>query len=1040
MALSTKRTNASSSEFAAELGRCVVLFDLDGTLMDSETARMDGWKRAIQEIKDLLVWDVNTAYAAYQAIYNCHAEITGRVGPRGHVFEDMRQEWNTRISYALLIALTHDARFPRPAGVDVNQYTRLLLDLMRSPEDRDRLLGEAEYIADLWNVRYLRPLDKAIEAFWDDNFSKYLFPGVEDTLRQLRKAGIEYYVASEGHLPTQWRKISALGLDKRSARGDEPLVSPGCLLTTGQAAYPRREMQALEGLMEWYRSQAAAGRDAIRLLTHGRTPAKEAIQELNLKIASAKIMADGVARIRALFDRLARKFNVGTSGQVQPEFYKRVVYAVNLRPGDPREALAGFDLSWNPSRSFRLAMVGDRFESDIEPILALAERSLMTKVLAVWVRQGRYGQKDSPKTQGGFVACDNVIDAASKYLLQASEWQARTEPITLPGGLFSSAIVPSANVIGETLEGNVTGLIVGVGAARNVDPANQELAPESKTSLQTRKRLVDEMLQMIVKDIIVSPSRSDVLGILSTLCKDKGRLPLLQHCAGYRASLVEIFIEIASGTTDTSDAGEQPEFEKCFEVLLGLLDVADLAWASAVVRVVSASRAAKQRIFASHDLADKLLDRLEQVMKHPDFAAIEEATTLCVEVATHAPHRGRHANVASGYVPPEAKEAPPGISRVSSVICLGHGSPTGGPQQSVLLGQNAERQDVFCRLGGGEARNVVCICGGVGSGKSNTLKILIKGALTGETAGDPPLQSSVLVFHPEKPGPSDMVEAAETGGRSVMVFTTRPELPHIEQLYREYRNVVVKPLLFRLDQLPEDILCRLMELPTAAAGGFRTILQRERSARPVLSIPRLISAVQRSALEARQIGKVIDGLRKIESIVASQGEASVYDEISPGSLAIVDCGRGQGTDKDSRLSFWTTLLSGLSFGEDTPQREWLLVFDEFHHAFAHRRGPWGRWLSETTSALMKLGRHARVSMIAASQSSSDFSGHDFTADASVLLIHKIDTKLFKAPPGVLWGLAAHQPPDTFRSLERGQAWYCSEQEAGPVRVKHLESK
>jgi beta-phosphoglucomutase-like phosphatase (HAD superfamily) len=195
--------------------RRVVLLDLDGTLMDSEKARTEAWRRALRHIEAIVRRDPAATLAAYAAIYNCHGLIleTAPVGSRGHVFEDMRQEWNTRMSYALLIAWSEAGDlFPPDAGSQVNHYQRALQALLETRRHRERVLERAEHIANPSSIEYTQKIDQAVEAFWNGNF--HLYPGVKELLRELRRKDIEYYVATEGHLPTQWRKICSLGLDQ----------------------------------------------------------------------------------------------------------------------------------------------------------------------------------------------------------------------------------------------------------------------------------------------------------------------------------------------------------------------------------------------------------------------------------------------------------------------------------------------------------------------------------------------------------------------------------------------------------------------------------------------------------------------------------------------------------------------------------------------------------------------------------------------------------------------------------------------------------
>src|SRR5205085_11602818 len=142
-------------------------------------------------------------------------------------------------------------------------------------------------------------------------------------------------IATEGHLPTQWWKIRTLGLDQPHPEdpGGERLVQPRQLLATSQAARPHRALQALISLSEWYRGRAAASREASDVYPPLPEPHRS---QLQIASESSKLSAAGLARMARFFERLASKISEDASGEVKPEFYTRVLYAINQAPDDPR--------------------------------------------------------------------------------------------------------------------------------------------------------------------------------------------------------------------------------------------------------------------------------------------------------------------------------------------------------------------------------------------------------------------------------------------------------------------------------------------------------------------------------------------------------------------------------------------------------------------------------------------------------------------------------------------------------------------------------
>jgi len=484
--------------------RRVVLFDLDNTLMDSGSARQDAWARALKELSQVIPYE--KAMPAYGAIYNCHDEIKGKVGPRGHIFEDMRQEWNTRMSYALLIAWSEDsAIFPTNAADD---YIERLKGLLNNDDSRTKIFGRAEEICDRWSLERLPEIDRAMQNFWNGNF--HLYPGVTKVLNALREKGIEYYIATEGHVPTQWCKIHAIGLDQENPDDSlkRPWILPGQLLATSQAEAPQRGLHAVTRLAEWYRGRAAATKEAAVAIedTIADFGDNAVIRRLDLVSQAADLVVLGLTRLTRLFKRLGEKSSK-QAGRVEPEFYARVLYAINQAPEKPRDKLMDVGFKWYDNNKIRLAMVGDRFSADIYPIIKLSKH-LNSKIMSIWVRgQGAHGQKDpeldGPEDKSRFTTLES-IEQAGIFLLDDENWQDMTECISKPSRIFISAIEPNRELSGdvqESLDMNLLELLAAVGCVRVANSDEHLGTSPSPDVIKKAKVPIDELLRIIVPDM-----------------------------------------------------------------------------------------------------------------------------------------------------------------------------------------------------------------------------------------------------------------------------------------------------------------------------------------------------------------------------------------------------------------------------------------------------------------------------------------------------------------------------------------------------------
>ena len=591
------------AKWRADEGQRVVLFDLDDTLFDSGRAREARWERALRKLVPVTNQDPRTLLAAHKAIYLCHAYITGKVGARGHIFEDIRQEWNTRISYALLIAWCRDSNFPRGQTSEAAHFGAL--QRLKASDHWQSFLDKAEEIGDPWSVEFTAQIDRARSEFWGD-FSSYVFQGVIDGLQELRNKGIRYCIVTEGHLPTQWRKVCAARLDKWFTFHQ--------LLATSQAAQPSREMRALSGLIAWYRGREAASQEAAQMLSRDMLSDSErrtvdAREELRLDADAASGIASGLEGIKKLFEHLAKKlYEVQANGKTQthPEFYSRVIYAISQDIDEPQDRLRKWDLSWS-GRPLRLAMIGDNPQNDVEPVLELA-RKLDKKIMSIWVKQGRRGREGKVQAVPGrqHLECASIKDAFEKYLLNDEVWREQTDILERPAAIFGSAIPLSDPEHPLLLQTSVADLLAGVAGARKA------AAPDSQM-VKIASEFVEGVFASIVLDIKGSSTKDEVVNAALTLIESGDMRRMRLHSK--IPDLPKVEVEFALSFIGPAD--DEVRYCQHLAKLAELLDAPGV-WASALVSELRKRYDALKHIMNDLTLRNLYVDKLGRLISSPN--------------------------------------------------------------------------------------------------------------------------------------------------------------------------------------------------------------------------------------------------------------------------------------------------------------------------------------------------------------------------------------------------------------------------------------
>jgi hypothetical protein len=524
---------------------------------------------------------------------------------------------------------------------------------------------------------------------------------------------------------------------------------------------------------------------------------------------------------------------------------------------------------------------------------------------------------------------------------------------------------------------------------------------------------------MIITDIRLSKARDKVINELLALC----RHPLLRdkdmalgHCAGLPRATVELLLAIVEEKEEDNDRME--EYRTCLEEMADLLDVNQLDWAAAVIKVLYAeSEVVDGQICSSNEMCRNYFDRLMSLRGYaqlPNDFPTTERDWLLGEIVRHLDRSPRESRAASHT---ESNEK----------VILGQTSGDNERQQYIFLGTDRNHRDIYCALNGRKIRNIVCICGSPGSGKSSSLGALVAGSLSGESLGSASSpRSAVIVFHHKLAGPCEFVEPAQRSRVVTKVFAFENELSQIREEYDSLGKNQIMSLRFRLSQLSDEHIFRWAGLP-----HDRALAKKFPQVRSTLadkdSIEELRSAIENaslSLLNRKEKEEILNALLKLEPIITRRGKPAIADEVNPGQLIVIDCERGSGLA--SRLLLWEMALSVLErhWVSERKDEHFLLVFDELHQSFGQNTDAAKQFARKLRGVADRLGRHLQVSIVAASQSPKDFKeSSDIWAAATVLLFHALDVEVKEVPKGTLWQSAREQ--FGFSGQARGEAWYCS---------------
>lgn len=1071
----------------------IVLFDLDHTLMDSTLARRSAWKRALHEFRHII--PVERSMHAFDAIYQCSPQIRGLVGPHGHRFEDMRQEWNTRISYSLLLAWkeqSDNTLWSRDSCMEELQGIFPVFDARQETppsltQSALRLLERAEDICDRRSIDYLAEIDEACGKFWKGSFRQYLFPGVKQLLQRLHSNGIRYFIATEGHYPSQWRKLRVLGLTTtQDAPQNDWRIRPGQLLATSQAAAPfRGNIDSIGQLAQWYKGHATATATAVTALDakpcnkkhHEHETGCPVAHDLEIDSASANLVARGLERLIRPFSRLYTK--TPRPGVVTVDFYSRVLYAISqdaVRPGD---TLTGVDFQWAPSSPFRVAMVGDRKEADVYPVLELSGElrgiSKQEAIMSIWVRgQGPHNrpkranvpqpllppQHDTYESRA--IKLAHIEDVTDVLIGKNNLWE-RVIPFTRDTPqppLFINSLEPAEpmcwqDVLSldgkkEAWEDNVKCLVAAVAAVGVYDSFEERDAETDRSKLRPPERrhtslllnasaAVRSLLRVIIPDICLGDKRGRTINLLCSYLPSypdyhHGNVPLLK-CPGIARAIVHLILDLARGTTCRLVDG--PLLDSCLGSIAGMLSDKAPDWVNAIVDILTGDSDGSilNHIRSSDSLYGIYFSKLSALMAsnapHIQYDTID---TVLRRLRRNPVNGSAVSGGATAHLPEPA-------GAVGKAFYLGRVSIENAAGQGwVGIGVDTDHNmEARMLLAGEKARNIAVVCGKPGGGKSRALRAFISGAmqLSEGAYNRRSSPSTVVVFH-HRSALTDwegMLEKPQMRERSSLLT----DRSFIESARTEPSDSawisLMRPLAFALSELSTELLCEWAGVGGTAiaerlAGTIAETKRRTRKDNKLYDFPALCEGIRRSEEMPKVKRKILNSLeQRLRPLLITPSDESALSFCAPGRMVFVDYGRLGNMPLDDRKLAWLTVLSVLFNPNKRIESDenYLLVFDELHEAFPH--SPQTRvekQLLEKLGTLNNLGRHFQVSVLLASQSPEHFVAiNKFAGSAGALFVFELEDEGKSCPGGRIWNeFRQHKGTGLFTELGFGRAWYC----------------
>jgi FMN phosphatase YigB (HAD superfamily) len=382
--------------------RKIVFIDLDHTLVDNQDSRLMAAQRALTIL--FPEYAIEQALSTYSTIVD-HTDAFEALG-----FPSFRHYWNPVEIYAVLALLTHDNNFVKihpevltfdPDALWVDLFT---VDRMVCGTNRSGFFSDEDFygtlLGTLGNNEPLRafaglvrkilhdPIFQETQAEYDRNLRLKPLEHVTNFLKRLQESGFLFYLVTEGLTQVQLEKVSLLGLQE---------FFNGRVLVTQAMAEPFEAEEIVKAAKD-------LASDRGRLLADDQ----RCLDYLTL----------------SYFSSLIRRW----SDKSNKQFYSRVLHAVQFDPMSPQHSLSKVEVSdraeWLSRPPIKLAMIGDRYDKDLLPVLELCGKD---NSITIRIQQGKYKSVPHPQRANSWRSPTATFEEFSEiedFIFDPSNWDA----------------------------------------------------------------------------------------------------------------------------------------------------------------------------------------------------------------------------------------------------------------------------------------------------------------------------------------------------------------------------------------------------------------------------------------------------------------------------------------------------------------------------------------------------------------------------------------------------------------------------------------
>jgi FMN phosphatase YigB (HAD superfamily) len=408
--------------------KTALMIDLDGTLLDSETERKRALSKSLKIVNDALSAMNQKAY--YDGSFcQFFEENIYRYWPFYEALGkgDFRKKWNIKGWYTVYIMLVLSPELLAHMKSDferINKPDKHPVEVKRCVEKAElswRPSFDSMY-QDTEN-KYGDVVEKAMREFREVRL--FAFKEAFDFLKSLKDSGLyNLYIVSEGDVEAQRLKLKSTGLAEFFPRA-RTLTTDDAANLNKQLSQLAQEKATINKLHSEAESEKKSLQESISNFAVFENIYKTSLEGIRIQgLACYSEITDSFEEYAGVFKndnfvvenyklnqeilQLKRQLHVvefiemllhrlNTKGGVS--FYAAVVRAILSNPEAPLDSLRDFeklaDLNL-PASPNKFAMIGDRQENDIKPVIELMGRN---RVLTIRMLSGKYYNIENYKSR-----------------------------------------------------------------------------------------------------------------------------------------------------------------------------------------------------------------------------------------------------------------------------------------------------------------------------------------------------------------------------------------------------------------------------------------------------------------------------------------------------------------------------------------------------------------------------------------------------------------------------------------------------------------